>query len=238
LATLFSVAIFTGIADEGRKDMIKLCIFDMDGTLVNTIDTISHFANTALGKFGYDSIPTEDYKLLVGNGSDVLVQRMLKKLGKENEDYKRVHSYYVDIYDKDFMYLTTPYDGIIEMLKTIKEMGIKTAVLSNKDDATAKKVADELFEAGLIDLCLGAREGVALKPEPDAVFEIMKHFNAQKNECVYIGDTATDIKTAKNAELYSVGVLWGFRDENELRTAGADVIISQPSEFIEILKTK
>ncbi len=218
--------------------MIKLCIFDMDGTLVNTIDTIAHFGNTALNKFGLDSIPTDEYKLMVGNGSDVLVQRMLKKHGKTMEEYKELHPYYVNIYDKDFMYLTAPYDGIIDMLKAVKEQGIKTAVLSNKDHSTAQKVSDELFEEGLIDICMGARAGVPLKPEPDAVFEIIEHFGVSKSECLYIGDTATDIKTAKNAGLYSIGVLWGFRDEAELKSAQADVIISNPIEIAEIAKSK
>lgn len=218
--------------------MIKLCIFDMDGTLVNTIDTIAHFGNTALKKFGLDAIPTDDYKLMVGNGSDVLIQRMLKKLGADEKLHKTVHPYYVDIYDKDFMYLTAPYDGIISMLGKVKESGVKTAILSNKDDSTAKKVSDELFEKGLVDLCLGARPGVALKPDPQAVFEIIEQFGVEKGECLYIGDTATDIKTAKNAGLYSIGVLWGFRDEEELRTAGADVIISDPAEIVEIVKNK
>ncbi len=218
--------------------MIKLCIFDMDGTLVNTINTIAHFGNTALNKFGLDSIPTDDYKLMVGNGSDVLVRRMLEKHGKTMEEYKDLHPYYVSIYDNDFMYLTEAYEGIIDMLKSLKTQGIKTAVLSNKDDSTAKKVSDKLFEGGLIDLCLGARAGVALKPEPDAVLEIIEHFGVSKDECLYIGDTATDIKTAKNAGLYSIGVLWGFRDEAELKSAGADVIISNPLDIVEIAKNK
>lgn len=218
--------------------MTKLCIFDMDGTLVNTIDTIAHFGNTALQKFGHEALSVADYKLMVGNGSDVLVRRMIQRLGKAEEDYKKVHSYYVDIYDKDFMYLTDCYEGIIDMLKALKEKGIMTAVLSNKDDSTAKKVANQLFEEGLLDLCLGARPGVALKPEPQAVFEIMEHFGVTQNECLYIGDTATDIQTAKNSGLYSIGVLWGFRDEDELRTAGADVIISDPMEIVKIAESK
>lgn len=218
--------------------MTKLCIFDMDGTLVNTIDTIAHFGNTALQKFGHEALSVADYKLMVGNGSDVLVRRMIQRLGKAEEDYKKVHSYYVDIYDKDFMYLTDCYEGIIDMLKALKEKGIMTAVLSNKDDSTAKKVANQLFEEGLLDLCLGARPGVALKPEPQAVFEIMEHFGVTQNECLYIGDTATDIQTAKNSGLYSIGVLWGFRDEDELRTAGADVIISDPIEIVKIAESK
>ena len=210
----------------------------MDGTLVNTIDTIAYFGNTALNKFGLMSIPTDDYKLMVGNGSDVLIQRMLAKHGKTMEEYKELHPYYVNIYDNDFMYLTAPYDGIIKMLQAVKAQGIKTAVLSNKDDSTAKKVSDKLFEGGLIDLCVGARAGVPLKPEPDAVFEIIEHFGVSKDECLYIGDTATDIKTAKNAGLYSIGVLWGFRDEIELKGAGADVIISDPMDIAEIAKAK
>ncbi len=218
--------------------MIKLCIFDMDGTLVNTINTIAHFGNTALDRFGLEAIPTDDYKLMVGNGSDVLVQRMLAKHGKTMEEYKDLHPYYVKTYDNDFMYLTEPYDGIIDTLEALQECGIKCAVLSNKDDSTAKKVSDELFEGGLIDLCLGARPGVPLKPEPDAVHEIIEHFGVSKDECLYIGDTATDIKTAKNAGLYSIGVLWGFRDEAELKSAGADVIISNPMEIAELAKTK
>ncbi len=218
--------------------MIKLCIFDMDGTLVNTIDTIAHFGNTALRKFGLEPIPTDDYKLMVGNGSDVLVQRMLAKHGRTMDEYKELHPYYVKTYDNDFMYLTAPYDGIVDMLSVVKKQGINTAVLSNKDDSTAKKVSDRLFEGGLIDLCVGARVGVPLKPEPDAVFEIMKHFDVSKEECLYIGDTATDIRTAKNAGLYSIGVLWGFRDEAELKSAGADIIISNPMEIAEIAKTK
>lgn len=216
--------------------MTKLCIFDMDGTLVNTIDTIAHFGNTALLHFGLGTFPTDAYKLMVGNGSEKLIQNMLKGLGKEDMDYKEVHSYYFDIYDKDFMYLTRAYDGVVDLLKKLKEKGIKTAILSNKDDVTAKKVAKDLFEEGLIDLCIGGREGIPLKPAPDAVFEIMKHFDAKENECIYVGDTATDIKTAKNANLYSVGVLWGFRDEKELKEAGADVIISDPMEIIDLLK--
>lgn len=216
--------------------MTKLCIFDMDGTLVNTIDTIAHFGNTALKHFGLDTFPTDAYKLMVGNGSVNLIKNMLKGLGKEEMDYRQVHSYYFDIYDKDFMYLTRAYDGIIDMLKALKEKGIKTAILSNKDDVTAKKVADVLFEEGLIDLCLGSRAGVPLKPQPDAVYEIMEHFGALADECLYIGDTATDIQTAKNAGLYSIGVLWGFRDEAELSNAGADVIISDPMEIANIAK--
>lgn len=212
----------------------KLCIFDMDGTLVNTIDTIAYFGNTTLENFGIEPIPTENYKILVGNGSRVLIERMLDVRGAKPDNVDEIHKWYMNKYDNDFMYLTRAYDGIIPMLKKLKEAGVKTAIISNKDDVTAKKVSDELFDAGLIDLCLGARAGKALKPDPESVLEIIEEFGVEKSECLYIGDTATDIQTAKNAELYSIGVLWGFRDEAELKNAGADVIISDPMKIAEI----
>lgn len=212
----------------------KLCIFDMDGTLVNTIDTIAYFGNTTLENFGIEPIPTENYKTLVGNGSRVLIERMIDFRGAKADNIDEIHKWYMNKYDNDFMYLTRAYDGIVPMLKKLKAEGINTAIISNKDDITAKKVSDELFEAGLIDLCLGARPGKALKPDPESVLEIIEEFGVEKDECLYIGDTATDIQTAKNAELYSIGVLWGFRDEAELKNAGADVIISDPMKIAEI----
>lgn len=213
--------------------MIKLCIFDMDGTVVNTIDTIAYFANNALNKFGLESIETNEYKTLVGNGAYVLVKRMIDFVGGTDEDFEKVYEYYNSTYDNDFMYLTEPYEGIIDMLEELKKNGIKIAILSNKPDITAKKVSRELFGENLIDLCYGGREGKALKPDPESVFEIIDLFGVEKDECLYIGDTATDIQTAKNAGLYSVGVLWGFRDEKELRDAGADMIVSSPTEIVE-----
>ena len=212
----------------------KLCIFDMDGTLVNSIDTIAYFGNTTLEKFGIETIPTDVYKILIGNGSRVLIERMLAFRDAKVDNVDEIHKWYMNKYDNDFMYLTRPYDGIIPMLKELKNSGIKTAIISNKDDITTRKIADELFESGLIDLCMGARPGKALKPDPESVLEIIDEFGVEKEECLYIGDTATDILTAKNAELYSIGVLWGFRDKAELEGAGADVIISDPMKIAEI----
>lgn len=216
--------------------MIKLCIFDMDGTVLNTINTISYFANNALNKYGFESIETDRYKTLVGNGAYVLVKRMMEVVGGTDEDFEKVYEYYNTTYDNDFMYLTGAYDGVLEMLDELKANGIKTAILSNKPDGTAKKVSDEVFGAERIDLCYGAREGKALKPDPESVLEIIDLFGVEKEECLYIGDTATDIQTAKNAGLYSIGVLWGFRDEKELRGAGADMIISEPCKIVERAK--
>lgn len=214
--------------------MIKACIFDMDGTVSNTINSIAYFANNALNKAGFPSIETEVYKKLVGNGAKVLVERMLKTVGADECYYEKVAEEYNTKYDNDFLYLTEPYEGIIDMLKKLKEKGIKVAILSNKPHSTACKVSDALFGAELIDICYGGRDGVALKPDPSGVFEIMNELDVSKEECLYIGDTATDMKTGKGADLYTVGVLWGFRDREELENSGADVIISHPSEIVNI----
>ena len=215
--------------------MIKACIFDMDGTVSNTINSIAYFANKALKKAGLPEIETEVYKKLVGNGAKVLVERMLKTVGADESFYDEVAYEYNTKYDADFLYLTEPYDGIIDMLKTLKSSGIKVAILSNKPHSTAVKVSGALFSDKLVDICYGGREGIALKPDPAGVYEIIDELGLKKEECLYIGDTATDMKTGKNSGLYTIGVLWGFRDREELENGGADKIIAHPSELVEIV---
>ncbi len=216
--------------------MIKACIFDMDGTVSNTINSIAYFGNNALKKAGLSPIETDIYKKLVGNGAKILVERMLKTVGADESFYDEVAYEYNTKYDADFLYLTEPYEGIIDMLKELKNMGIKVAILSNKPHGTALKVSDSLFSDSLIDVCYGGREGVALKPDPSGVYDILKDFDISKEECLYIGDTATDMKTGKASDLYTIGVLWGFRDREELIDGGADAIISHPSEIVDIIK--
>lgn len=217
--------------------MIKACIFDMDGTTVNTINSISYFANNALNKAGLPSIDTEDYKYLVGKGAKVLVSGMLEKIGADEKYFDTVFPEYNTTYDNDFLYLTEAYDGIVELLKALKDKGIKTTILSNKPHNTALKVNEALFGNDLIDICYGARDGIALKPEPEGVFQIIDELGLNKEECIYIGDTSTDMKTGKSAGLYTVGVLWGFRKRDELEENGADVIISHPSELLKVIDT-
>lgn len=215
--------------------MIKACIFDMDGTVANTINSIAYFANNALNSEGLPSIDIDKYKHLVGNGARTLVERMLKTVGADAKLFDKVFAKYSTDYENDFLYLTEPYEGILDMLKRLKEKGITTAILSNKPHSTAIKVNDALFGSTLIDLCYGARDGINLKPDPAGIFEILKELGLKKEECLYIGDTATDMKTGKSAGLYTVGVLWGFRERDELEKNGSDAIISHPSELIEII---
>ena len=214
--------------------MTKLCIFDLDGTLADTLTSIAYFSNASLSRFGLEEIEKEKYKKMVGNGAKTLVRRMVDAVGGTDEQFERVYEDYVRTYDEDFMYLTTAYDGIIDMLHALKENGIKVAILSNKPDSTTKKIAQELFGDALVDLCYGGREGVPLKPDPTAVLGIIEEFGVSLEDCLYIGDTNTDIQTAKNAGLTSIGVLWGFRDREELASSGADYIVSHPLEISQI----
>ncbi len=216
--------------------MIKACIFDLDGTVANTINSIAYFANNALKKANLPTIDTEKYKILVGNGAKTLVERMLDTVGADRSLYDEVASEYNGKYDSDFLYLTEPYEGVIDMMQKLKEMGIKITILSNKPHETTVKIASSLFPEGTIDICYGARQDVALKPDPQGVYEIIDELGMKSEECLYIGDTATDMLTGKAANLYTIGVLWGFRGKKELEENGADYYVSHPAEIIDIVK--
>ena len=204
----------------------------MDGTTVNSINSIAYFANRALNKFGLPSIDTERYKLLVGNGATTLVKRMFAEVGASYDIFDEVLYEYNKTYDDNFMYLAKPYDGICEILRELKKNGIKTAIISNKPDSTAKKISDRLFGKELIDICVGAREGVPLKPDPTTVIEVMEKYKVSPCDCLYIGDTATDMLTGKNAGIYTIGVLWGFRSREEIEGAGACMVTNDPKDIL------
>ena len=217
--------------------MLKLCIFDMDGTLVDTLKSIRYFANKALNKYSLDSVDEDKYKIFVGNGAKNLIKRLVNYTGGTEEQFEKVLKEYNTTYDNDFLYLAEPYEDIIKMLEILKAQNIKIAILSNKPHSTAKKISDALFSEKFVDICYGSRENVKLKPDPEGVFELLSYFNVTADECLYIGDTATDIETAKNAGVKSIGVLWGFRDFEELSGAGANYIVKNPLEICKIANT-
>lgn len=217
--------------------MIKAVIFDLDGTLLNTINTIEYYCNTALQKYDFDSVPVDRYKHFVGNGAKLLVERAMSYTREWTDDeFEKVFKKYNELYDADTLYLTAPYDGIVDMLKSFKENGFKTAVLSNKPHFATVDVVNKIFGDDIFDIVRGGMDSIPLKPDPTAVFEIMKELNVSKEEVVFVGDTKVDIATGKNAGLFAIGVLWGFRDEAELTEAGADVIIEDAKEILNIVK--
>lgn len=216
--------------------MFKAIIFDLDGTLLDTVETIAYYGNKALKKFGFDEIETEKYKFLAGNGAKFLVRSMLETVGCEKpEVFDRVFEYYFDEYNKDTLFGTKVYDGIKELLESAKSKGIKLAVLSNKPHEATVDVLGHFFEEKTFDFKFGAREGVPLKPDPTPSVILAKQLGVKNEECIYVGDTDVDMKTGKGAGFYTVGVLWGFRGREELEENGADLIVSHPSEILKMI---
>ena len=211
--------------------MNKCAIFDLDGTLLNTIDTISYYGNNALLKYGFNKIDTERYKYLVGDGAEVLVKRMLLENGSEDA-FTKVYKHYTEEYDKDVRYLTEPYCGIKELLSGLKELGFKIAVLSNKPHDAAVSCVKEYF-GDIFDVVQGAYKDVPKKPDATLLKRVLGALDFDKDKTIYIGDTACDMKTGKGGELFTIGVLWGFRKEDELLNNGADLIVKEPSEILK-----
>ena len=162
---------------------------------------------------------------------------MLTEIKGERDNEEELFRYYKDLYDSNSMYLAKPYDGIPELLRSLKERNIKCAILSNKPHSTAVKISGELF-GNLMDICVGEGGGIPLKPDPTGVFRIMEEFGAEKEECLYIGDTSTDMETGKRSGLFTVGVLWGFRTREELEESCADIIVTKPDEILKIVDIK
>lgn len=217
--------------------MIKACIFDLDGTIADTIETITYYGNRALNKFGFGDIDSETYKLLVGNGYEILVKNMLNTLGVYTDKvYNEMKEFYHDDYETDSMYKTKIYDGMKELVKFLGEHGIKRGVLTNKPQGAADDVIKYFFEDNSFEIVSGISDGDKLKPDPQRLFKMLEKMDVKNDEVLYFGDTKTDMQTGKNANLFTIGVLWGFRSKEELLTNGADMLASHPDEIIEYIK--
>lgn len=216
--------------------MIKCCIFDLDGTILDTITTITHFVNGAITPYGIKPISIDECKYFAGNGARKLIYRTLESRAVTDSALsEKILVEYNEAYDKNPLHLTGVFKGMTEVLARLRSEGIKLAVLSNKPDPTVKQVVSGFFP-GIFDVALGGREGVPLKPSPAAALDILAELGFTPDECVWVGDTSTDIETGKNlGAKISVGVLWGFRKRDELEGAGADAVISSPSELLGVL---
>ena len=210
----------------------KACIFDLDGTLCDTIESISHCANQTLCELGLKPSTPEEYKIFVGDGVDMLMRRLLKNAGDPEGLYFDVmKKRYSDLFGEGCLYNVKPYPGIPDALEELKERGVRLAVLSNKQHANTAAVIRHTFGDGTFDAVLGQSERFPIKPDPAAALHIAAGFGVRADECLYLGDTWTDMKTGKAAGMYTVGVLWGFRGEEELKDNGADLLISSASEI-------
>ena len=213
-----------------------LIIFDLDGTLINTIDDLGQACNHALAACGFPTHKIEDYPRLVGNGINKLIERALPEEDRNEETVLRVREYFVPFYDEHNCDLTRPYDGIPALLQTLKEQGYQLAVASNKYQAATEKIVAQLFP-GIFDVVLGERENIARKPDPQIMWDILSTLNTKPSttNCLYIGDSLVDAETAKAANLPFVACTWGFCTKEQLATANPNYMINHPLELINIL---
>ena len=218
--------------------MIKACIFDLDGTLADTLESMAYVANQIMRKYGYKDLPVDNFRYYCGEGADMLMKRCLTDAGdRELVHYDEGRQLYRDMFAEDPMYKVVHYEGMPETIQNMKAQGIRLAVCSNKPHPAAVEVIRQMFD-GQFDMVLGQSSAVRRKPAPDGPLMIAEKFGVKPEECMYVGDTATDMQTGRAAGMYTVGALWGFRDEKELLENGADALAENPVKLIELLEEK
>jgi len=214
--------------------MIDTVIFDLDGTLLNTLDDLTAGFNYAISSFGYPERTAGEIRSFVGNGIKKAIERALPQKVSEDE-FNKITECFMDYYQKNMDKQTRPYEGITELLETLDKCGYKLAVVSNKYDAAVKALVNKHF-GSYIDIAIGESVNIKRKPEPDGVFEALKELNSAAGNAIYIGDSEVDIQTAKNAGLPCISVLWGFKDKDFLIQNGGGYFAKTPEDIINIVK--
>lgn len=215
--------------------MIDTIIFDLDGTLLNTLDDLTDSVNFALGEVGCPFHTADEVRMMVGNSVVYLIKKALPEYADE-ELFEKTRALFESHYHTNMRNKTAPYDGVMQMLEKITAEGYKTAVVSNKPDAFTKQLVSELF-GEYISIAIGRSDDMPRKPAPDTVWYALDLLGSRKENAVYVGDSEVDALTAKNAGMPCVGCLWGFRDRETLEAAGAQHIISLPDELTDLIKT-
>ena len=211
-----------------------IAIFDLDGTILNTLEDLADSTNYALKTCGYPERTMDEVRQFVGNGIRKLMERAVPE-GTPVEEIDRVHETFTAHYKVHCADKTRPYDGIMELLQNLKKDGCKLAVVSNKADYGVQELCKQYFD-GIFDFAVGEREGIRKKPAPDSVNEVLKTLGCSRDRAVYIGDSDVDIQTAANAQMDRIIVEWGFRDVPFLIAKGAKVLVEKPEEILEIVE--
>lgn len=212
--------------------MKKLVIFDLDGTLLDTIADLAESANHALKQLGYPTRDVETIRTFVGNGVNKLLFRALPDEEKTEENMMRMRTHFVPYYDAHNADLSAPYPGIVALLEELQAKGLRMAVASNKyQEATVKLVKHYFPMIDFVEV-LGQREGINVKPDPTIVFDILKKAGVSKEETLYVGDSGVDMQTAINAGVDAVGVTWGFRSRTELESFHPMGLIDKAKELL------
>lgn len=217
--------------------MYKACIFDLDGTLTDTLESLTYSVNATLKELGLGQITPDQCKAFVGHGARRLIEDSLKAAGDETASkIEEGMEAYGRIFKKNCTYHVKPYDGIVDMLDELKKMGVKLAVLSNKPHLQTKDVVKTFFEDGTFVVVQGQRDDVPRKPDPTGLYMILEELGVSKEECLYIGDSDVDMRTGGFAGVDTIGVPWGFRSKEVLKESGATYIIEKPEKIISIVK--
>lgn len=217
--------------------MSKAVIFDADGTILDTITTISYYVNETLKELGYSTIEEQRYNYLLGYGANHLIKEALREVGAPLDDayVEKVLNRYNEKYNANTSYLTKAFDGVDELLVKLRKKDCKLAVLSNKPDPTLQLVVEEIFGQGVFDIAMGQMENIRKKPDPEGVNLILEKLGIDRTDTYFIGDTEVDIETGKNAQVKTIGVTWGFRTEEEVRREKPDYLAREVSEILDII---
>jgi len=215
--------------------MKKLAIFDLDGTLLNTIEDLGYAANHALQAHGYPTHSIASYPFFVGNGVRRLIERVLPEDARTEATIDRLLITFKEYYNDHNTDYTKPYEGIPELLSLLSSRGVAIAVASNKYQAATEKLISHFFPTLSFIAVEGQKEGVPVKPDPSIVFEILAKAKTPKADTIYIGDSGVDMETARRACVDSVGVTWGFRPEKELVENHADTIVNSPDDIEKLV---
>lgn len=209
-------------------------VFDMDGTVLDTLDDLTDSTYFALREMGFSLRSKDEVRSFVGNGIRLLIERAVPE-NTPIEEVDKCFEIFKAHYNAHSLDKTKPYDDIVDVLKELKRRNIKTAVVSNKIDCAVKELCETFFD-GLFDCCVGEREGLKRKPAPDSVFAALDEIGAKKDGAVYIGDSEVDIATAKNSGLPCISVLWGFRSKELIQSLSPEYIIDKPTDILEFFK--
>ncbi len=207
-------------------------IWDLDGTLLNTLVDLMNAVNYSMRTLGYRERTLEDIRVFVGNGVKKLVELSIPE-GRDNPDYQKSYDLFCEYYYEHNLDNTLPYDGVVQLIEELKRRGVKQAIVSNKVDPAVKKLNETFFK---VDIALGVTDMLPRKPAPDMVWKAMAELGADVNNTVYIGDSEVDLKTAKNSKLDCISVLWGFRTLDELTQYSPMCTVSKPEEILKYIK--
>lgn len=215
---------------------IKACIFDLDGTVANTLIDIADSVNFALSQYGYPIQENERYRYFMGGGTDEMVSSAMPQDSRDTKTVKKVTEMYKQHYNEHYLDKTTTFDGIHELLTKLNNMSVKCCVLSNKADIFTKEIIKKLLPDIKFEIVMGEVDSMPLKPDPTSALYMARKIQIEPSEFLFIGDSDVDMLTAKAAGMHGVGAVWGFRTHEELKENGAKFLASNPLDILDIIK--